>query len=108
MIADIDAGKIGCVIVKDMSRVGREYLQTGWYTEIFFRDHGVRFIAIGNGVDSIDQRTEEFTPFLNIVNEWYKQSLNSAWRKGLRDFDIPFDSRMIADTRPPPALFTQT
>ena len=68
MIADIEAGKIGCVIVKDMSRVGRAYLQTGWYTEVFFREHGVRFIAISNGVDSIDLSTQEFTPFLNIMS----------------------------------------
>ncbi|MBP5717883.1 MAG: recombinase family protein, partial [Abditibacteriota bacterium] len=71
MIADIEADKIGCVIVKDMSRVGRAYLQTGWYTEVFFREHGVRFIAISNGVDSIDLSTQEFTPFLNIMSEWY-------------------------------------
>ena len=70
MIADIDAGKIGCVIVKDMSRVGREYLQTGYYTEIYFRQCGVRFIAIANNVDSNDLSTQESAPFLNIMSEW--------------------------------------
>ena len=71
MIADIEAGKIGCVIAKDMSRIGRDYLQTGFYTEVLFREKGVRFIAIGNSVDSADRNTSEFAPFLNIMNEWY-------------------------------------
>ena len=71
LVADIEAGKIGCVIAKDMSRVGRDYLQTGFYTEILFREKGVRFIAISNGVDSFDHNSGEFAPFLNIMNEWY-------------------------------------
>ena len=71
MIADIEAGKVGCVIVKDMSRVGRDYLQTGFYTEVMFRQHDVRFIAVANGVDSDIQSSGEFAPFLNVMNEWY-------------------------------------
>ena len=71
MLADIEAGKVGIVLAKDMSRIGRDYLQTGFYTEILFREKGVRFIAIGNGVDSADKSSGEFVPFLNIVNEWY-------------------------------------
>lgn len=71
MIADIEAGKVCRVIVKDMSRAGRDYLQTGFYTEVFFRQHEVHFIAIANGVDSEDQNSNEFAPFLNIMNEWY-------------------------------------
>jgi hypothetical protein len=54
-----------------MSRIGRDYLQTGFYTEVLFRERGVRFIAIGNGVDSADKSSSEFAPFLNIMNEWY-------------------------------------
>ena len=69
MIADIEAGKVGVVLVKDMSRVGRNYLETGFYTEVFFREHGVHFIAIANNVDNEDQSSSEFAPFLNIVNE---------------------------------------
>ena len=68
MVADIQAGKIGAVIVKDMSRVGRDYLQTGFYTEVLFKQQGVRFIAVGNGVDSTDASSSEFAPFLNIMN----------------------------------------
>ncbi len=71
LIADIEAGKVGCVIAKDMSRIGRDYLQTGFYTEVMFREKGVRFIAISNGIDSSVQSSGEFAPFLNVINEWY-------------------------------------
>ena len=71
MIADIEAGKVAMVLTKDMSRIGRDYLQVGFYTEVMFKDKGVRFIAIGNSVDSNDRNSGEFVPFLNIVNEWY-------------------------------------
>ena len=71
LISDIEDGKVGCVIAKDMSRIGRNYLQVGFYTEVMFREKGVRFIAIGNGVDSDVKDSGEFVPFLNIVNEWY-------------------------------------
>ncbi len=71
LISDIESGKIGCVIAKDMSRIGRDYLQTGFYTEVLFRQQGIRFIAITNGVDSNDKNSGEFAPFLNIMNEWY-------------------------------------
>lgn len=71
MLADIEAGKVGAVLAKDMSRIGRDYLQTGFYTEVVFRQHNVRFIAIGNGVDSADDNSSEFVPFLNIMNEYY-------------------------------------
>ena len=71
LIGDIEAGLVGTVLVKDMSRVGRDYLQTGFYTEVFFRQNGVHFIAVANNVDSEDTSTNEFAPFLNIMNEWY-------------------------------------
>lgn len=71
MIADIEAGKVSTVIVKDMSRVGRNYLQTGYYTEVYFPQNNVRFIAISNNIDSNDNTSSEFAPFLNIMNEWY-------------------------------------
>lgn len=54
-----------------MSRIGRDYLQIGFYTEDLFRQRGVRFIAISNDVDSDDQSSGEFTPFINIMSEWY-------------------------------------
>ena len=72
MIAEIEAGHIATVIVKDMSRFGRNYLEVGFYTEIQFPSKGVRFIAINNNVDSANPTDNDFTPFLNIMNEWYK------------------------------------
>ena len=70
MISDIEDGTVKTIIVKDMSRFGREYLQVGMYTEIYFPEKSVRFIAINDGVDST-QGDNEFTPFRNIINEWY-------------------------------------
>ena len=71
MLSRIENGDVSTVIVKDMSRVGRDYLQVGFYTEVFFREKGVRFIAVSNGVDSTNNTSSEFAPFLNIMNEWY-------------------------------------
>ncbi len=71
LVADIEAGKVATVLVKDMSRIGRDYLQTGYFTEVLFRQHEVRFIAIANNVDSDNPSSNEFTPFMNIMNEWY-------------------------------------
>ena len=80
MVTDIQAGLIGTVIVKDMSRVGRDYLQTGFYTEVLFKQQGVRFIAVSNGVDSTDATSSEFAPFLNIMNEWYLRDCSRKQR----------------------------
>jgi len=71
-------------LVKDMSRIGRDYLQTGFYTEVMFRQHGVHFVAIANGVDSDDQNSNEFAPFLNIMNEWYLRDLSRKQRTAIR------------------------
>jgi len=72
MIDEIESGNVGTVICKDMSRIGRDYLQTGFYMEVFFRQHGVRFIAVSNGIDSKNGESNEFAPFLNIMAEWYE------------------------------------
>lgn len=71
LLTEIEAGRVGTVIVKDMSRFGRNYLQVGFYTEMMFPKKNVRFIAVNNGVDSANQADNDFTPFLNIMNEWY-------------------------------------
>ena len=71
LIADIEAGKVAAVLAKDMSRVGRNYLQTGFYTDVLFRQKHVRFIAINNGIDNSNPSSGEFAPFLNVMNEWY-------------------------------------
>lgn len=84
LIADIEAGKIGCVLAKDMSRIGRDYLQVGYFTEIVFRQNHVRFIAIGNGIDSEDPGTSEFAPFINIMSEWYLRDLSRKQRAAIK------------------------
>ena len=66
--AMIDEGLIGTIIVKDMSRLGRDYLQVGMYTEMVFPNADIRFIAINNGVDSINGTENDMTPFINIFN----------------------------------------
>ncbi|MBQ7264968.1 MAG: recombinase family protein [Firmicutes bacterium] len=83
MIEDIENGQISTVIVKDLSRLGREYLQTGYYTEIFFPDNDIRFIAINDNVDS-DCGENEFTPFKNIINEWYAKDTSRKVRSAIR------------------------
>ncbi len=80
MIAEIEAGHIATVIVKDMSRFGRNYLEVGFYTEIQFPSKGVRFIAINNNVDSANPTDNDFTPFLNIMNEWYAKDTSNKIR----------------------------
>ena len=84
MIDDMEAGKIGVVLVKDMSRIGRNYLSTGFYTEEVFRKFGVRFIAVSNGIDSNDPSTNEFAPIMNIMNEWYIRDLSRKQRTAIR------------------------
>ena len=59
LIADIEADKVAHVLVKDMSRIGRDDLQTGFYTEVMFRQYHVHFVAIANSVDSDDQNINE-------------------------------------------------
>ncbi|MFI3171789.1 MAG: recombinase family protein [Eubacteriales bacterium] len=84
LLQDIEDGLIECVIVKDMSRIGRNYLQVGFYTDVLFREKQVRFIAITNGVDSINGESNEFAPFLNIMNEWYVRDTSRKIKSVLR------------------------
>ena len=79
MIADIEAGLVKRVVIKDMSRLGRDYLQVGMYTEIMFPEHDIHFIAVNDGVDST-QGDNEFTPFRNIINEWYAKDTSKKIR----------------------------
>ena len=71
MIELVENDKVGVIIAKDMSRIGRNYLEVGLYTEMLFPEHDVRFIAVNSGVDSTNQQDNDFTPFLNIINEFY-------------------------------------
>ena len=76
MIADIEAGKVGCVITKDLSRLGRNYIEAGSYIEIFFPKHNVRYIAITDGVDSLTRQEMDITPFKNILNDMYSRDIS--------------------------------
>lgn len=79
----VEEGRVGAVIVKDLSRLGRNYLLTGQYTEIVFPENKVRFIAINDGVDSEDG-DNEFAPFKNIINEWYAKDCSRKTKSAFR------------------------
>ena len=76
MIADIEAGKVGCVITKDLSRLGRNYIEAGTYIEILFPKHNVRYIAVTDGVDSLTSPELDITPFKNILNDMYSRDIS--------------------------------
>ena len=76
----IDEGLVGAIIVKDMSRLGRDYLQVGMYTEMLFPNNDIRFIAINNGVDSENGTENDMTPFINIFNEFYAKDTSRKIR----------------------------
>ena len=80
LLEKIENGEVAALIVKDMSRLGRDYLKVGFYTEVLFVEKGVRFIAINNGIDSANQQESDFTPFLNIINEWYAKDTSKKIR----------------------------
>lgn len=75
MLTAIEAGYISAVFVKDLSRVGRNYIEVGKLTEEFFPQYDVRLVAVSDGVDS-DEGDNEFTPFRNIMNEWYAKDIS--------------------------------
>lgn len=79
MIKDIENGCLSAVFVKDMSRLGRNYLKVGYYTEEFFPEHDIRLVAVSDGVDT-DEGDNEFTPFRNIMNEWYARDISKKCR----------------------------
>lgn len=76
MIADIEEGKINCVIVKDLSRFGRDYIETGRYLERYFPEHGVRFISITDQIDSFKHTYDMLMPIKNIFNEQYARDIS--------------------------------
>ena len=80
MMADAEEGKISTIIVKDMSRFGRDYIMVGYYTEIYFSNLNIRFIAINDNVDSNIQTENDLTPFKNVFNEWYARDTSKKIR----------------------------
>ena len=85
LLEEVKAGNVAVICVKDMSRFGRNYLQVGYYTEILFPDKGVRFIAVNNNIDSNNPMDNEFTPFLNIMNEWYAKDTSKKIKAVFRN-----------------------
>jgi len=75
MLQDIENGKINLVITKDLSRLGRDYIMTGYYTENYFKDNRVRYIAINDGIDTINDNND-IAPFKNILNDMYAKDLS--------------------------------
>lgn len=84
MIADIEAGKVNCVVVKDLSRFGRDYIDTGKYLERYFPDHGVRFISITDHIDSMKQAYDMLLPIKNIFNEQYARDISKKVHASLK------------------------
>lgn len=84
MMSDVDDGSIGTIICKDMSRFGRDYLHVGLYTEVKFPEAGIRFIAINDGVDSASGASDDFTPFRNIINEWYCRDISKKIKASMQ------------------------
>ena len=84
MMTDVQAGLIKTIIVKDMSRFGRDYIMVGYYTEILLPQADIRFIAVNDGVDTDNQADNDFTPFRNIINEWYAKDTSKKIRSVLR------------------------
>lgn len=99
LIADVENGYIDIVIVKDLSRLGRNYIEAGYYTEEYFPNKNVRFIALNDNFDT-EKEENEFTPFMNIINQWYlkdiskkiKASHQNRMKKGVlpKNLPVPF------------------
>ncbi len=76
MINDIESGRISCVITKDLSRLGRNYIESGSYMEVFFPKHNVRYIAITDNYDSLNKQEMDIAPFKNILNDMYSRDIS--------------------------------
>ncbi len=81
MLKVIENGKIDCVITKDLSRLGRNYSKVGYYTEEYFVDHDIRYIAVNDGFDSLREEENEIAPFKNVLNEWYPRDISKKVRQ---------------------------
>ncbi|MGN0182453.1 MAG: recombinase family protein, partial [Candidatus Ornithomonoglobus sp.] len=83
MLADIETNKINCVITKDLSRLGRNYLQTGMYIEVYFPEHGVRYISLNDGVDTLSSANMDITPFKNLINDMYAKDISKKIKSAI-------------------------
>jgi len=83
MITDIEDGKINMVVTKDLSRLGRDYIKTGFYSEVWFPENGVRYIALNDGIDTL-KNDNDIAPFKNILNEMYAKDLSKKIKSAFR------------------------
>lgn len=83
MIEDAEAKRINCVITKDQSRLGRNHLESGFYMEVYFPEHGIRYIALNDNVDTINAATLDIAPFRNLLNDMYSQDISKKVKSAL-------------------------
>ena len=100
LLDDIEQGRINLVITKDLSRLGRDYIMTGYYSEIYFPSKDVRYIAIADGFDSLNA-SNEIAPFKNILNDMYAGI--SPARSRMPSASMP---RTVASLPPMPRMGT--
>ncbi len=107
MLSDIENGKIGIIITKDLSRLGRDYISAGQFTEIYFPSKGVRYIAVNDGYDS-ENGFSDLAPFKNLINEMYardtSRKIRSAFSARMRKGDFvgafaPFGYKRSSENR---------
>lgn len=80
MIRDAESGKIDCIVTKDLSRLGRNYVQTGYYTEEYFIERSIRFIAVNDGIDTM-QENNDIAAFHHVLNEFYPKQVSKKIRQ---------------------------
>jgi DNA invertase Pin-like site-specific DNA recombinase len=83
LLNDIDGANVNLVITKDLSRLGRDYIQTGYYSEVYFPEHGIRYIAVNDGFDSL-KADNDIAPFKNILNNMYSRDLSRKIKSAIR------------------------
>ena len=86
------------LVKADISRLGRNYLDCGLYLEVFFPEHGVRYISVNDGVDTLNKSAMDITPFRNILNEMYAADVSMKVKSALR---ARFNSGLYVSTSPP-------
>lgn len=83
LLTDIEQGKVNLVITKDLSRLGRDYIQCGYYTEVYFPTKGVRYIALNDAIDT-DKENNDLAPFKNILNDMYSKDISRKVKSAIR------------------------
>ena len=96
LISDIERKKINCVITKDLSRLGRNYVKSGYYLEEYFPKNKIRYIAVNDNYDTDIETNNDFGPFKNIINEWYAKDISKKVKFSLHAMQKRGDPRRVA------------